>query len=125
VILIALLLLLLGSFALSSKRSSGESRTAVVKPTPAAWIQGLKEGEEIASPAAEAIEALAQEKLSQYQDLAGLNLDFGTAEGGGLEIWVGTERYGAVDDIPDDRIREAIAAAVEEFNNSQARADAE
>ena len=73
----------------------------------------------MASPAAEAIEALAQAKLSKHADLAGIRLDFGTAESGGLEVWVGSERYGAVDEIPDERIRAAIAAAVEEFNRTQ------
>ncbi len=45
---------------------------------------GLKEGEEMASPAAEAIEALAQAKLSQHADLAGIRLDFRHGEERGI-----------------------------------------
>ncbi len=123
VILGALLLLLVGAFTLNSRRTSAKS--ALIKErTPAAWIAELKDSEEMASPAAEAIEALAQAKLSQHPDLAGILLDFGTAESGDLEIWVGTERYGAVDEIPDERIRAAITGAVEEFNSSRSRGDA-
>lgn len=118
VVLGALLLLLLGAYALSSRRTQSTTKSAGVA-AQADWIMGLKEGEEMASPAAEAIEALAQAKLSQYADLAGIQLDFGTAGSGGLEIWVGSDRYGAVDEIPDERIRVAIAAAVEEFNRTQ------
>jgi len=76
--------------------------------------------EEIASPAAETIESLAQERLQKHPDLAGIRLDFGTARSGELEIWVGSERYASIDSIPDDRIRQAINEAVEAFNRGPA-----
>jgi hypothetical protein len=43
-------------------------------------------------------------------------LDFGTAIDGSLEIWVDGERYNSVEEIPDERIRRAIAEAVEKYN---------
>ena len=115
IILVVLLLLLLGAYFLSSRRPS-KVMTQNDEPT---WVGGLKavsSGEEIASPAAETIEALAQERLQKHADLAGIKLDFGTGTGGDLEIWVDSERYTSIDAIPDERIRAAIHEAVEAFN---------
>ena len=118
IILGLLLLLLLGAFFFSSRRVKRDSREQVERDAPA-WAAALTTAgdvEEIASPAAETIEALAQEKLNKYSDLAGLRLDFGTASSGDLEIWVGSDRYSSIEGIPDERIRRAISEAVEEFN---------
>jgi hypothetical protein len=64
----------------------------------------------------EEIEEMAKQRLAQYPDLAGAGLDFGTTPDGSIDIWVNGEQFDDVEDIPDDRIREAIKAAVEEFN---------
>jgi hypothetical protein len=73
-------------------------------------------GERLASPVSEQIEEAAQRKLAGYPDLAGKRLDFGTAPDGSLEIWFDDVRYGSVDQIPDARVREAVAEAVASFN---------
>ena len=73
-------------------------------------------GERLASPVSEQIEEAAQRKLAGYPDLAGKRLDFGTAPDGSLEIWFDDVRYESVDQIPDARVREALAEAVKSFN---------
>jgi hypothetical protein len=45
-----------------------------------------------------------------------VDLDFGTAIDDSLNIWVDGERYQAIEDIPDARIRKAIVDAVNAFN---------
>ncbi len=76
----------------------------------------LEEGERRASLIAEAIESAVQEALAQSGDLPPASIDFGTAADGSLEIWLGEARYTRVEDIPDQRIRDAVAKAVAEFN---------
>ncbi len=73
-------------------------------------------GERRASIAAEAIEELVRERLRRHPDLAAVSVDFGTGPGGELEIWVGEECFGSVEEIRDVRIRQAVAEAVEAFN---------
>jgi Ca2+/Na+ antiporter len=118
IILGLLLLLLLGAYLFSSRRATMSSREQVKREAPG-WVAALTpagDGEEIATPAAETIEGLAQERLNKYPELVSLHLDFGTASSGDLEIWVGSERYSSIDAIPDERVRQAISEAVEEFN---------
>ncbi|HEY42669.1 MAG TPA: hypothetical protein G4O11_01675 [Anaerolineae bacterium] len=69
-----------------------------------------------ASPVSEQIEDMVQQKLQAYSDLRSVVVDFGTSLDGSLEIWIDGERYLDIEDIPDDRIRKAIAEAVEDFN---------
>jgi hypothetical protein len=69
-----------------------------------------------ASPVSEKIEDLVKNKLREQSDLRDVVIDFGTSVDGSLEIWIDSERYLNVEDIPDERIRKAIAEAVEEFN---------
>lgn len=64
----------------------------------------------------EQIEEAARRRLEQFPDLADIVLDFGTMLDGSIDIWVNRKQYNNVDDIPDERIRQAIKQAVEEFN---------
>jgi len=73
-------------------------------------------GEFIASHISEQIEEMARQLLKALPGLGDVNLDFGTGINGSLEIWVDGERYNSVEEIPDERIRRAIAEAVEKFN---------
>ena len=69
-----------------------------------------------ASPISEQIEGMVKLRLQSYPDLSQVDLDFGTAMDDSLDIWVDGERYQAIEDIPDARIRKAIADAVDAFN---------
>jgi len=69
-----------------------------------------------ASTVSEKVADLVKRKLEEYSDLRSVVVDFGTSLDGSLEIWIDSERYLDVEDIPDERIRKAIAEAVEDFN---------
>ncbi len=69
-----------------------------------------------AAAASEAIEELVNLKLSKIPELAGTRIDFGSAADGSLEMWIGDQRYTAVDEIPDPRIQQAVREAVASFN---------
>jgi hypothetical protein len=88
------------------------------------WLSGMKSvaetedepGEFEASPISEQVEEMARQLLKSHSDLGEVDLDFGTAIDGSLEIWVNSERYSAIEEIPDERIRNAISEAVDKFN---------
>jgi len=69
-----------------------------------------------AAAASEAIEELVNQKLAKIPGLAGRRIDFGSAADGSLEIWIGDQRYTSIDEIPDQRIRQAVREAVASFN---------
>ncbi len=75
-----------------------------------------EEYERPSSIVAEQIEEAARRRLGQFPELADIVLDFGTMPDGSIDIWVNRKQYDNVDDIPDERIRQAIKEAVEEFN---------
>lgn len=94
-----------------------------LKETPE-WLSGMKSvaetedepGEFEASPISEQVEEMARQLLKSHSDFGEVNLDFGTAIDGSLEIWVNSERYSSIEEIPDERIRNAINVAVDRFN---------
>lgn len=73
-------------------------------------------GERPASLAAEQVEEVVKRKLAQYPDLASVKIDFGSMPDMTIDIWVDDDQYDDVEDIPDQRIRDAIKAAAAEFN---------
>jgi hypothetical protein len=69
-----------------------------------------------ASFSSEQIEEIVKSKLVECADLLETHFDFRTSAGGMLEIVFGERMYQDVDQIPDERLRKAIAEAVSEFN---------
>ncbi len=69
-----------------------------------------------ASFSSEQIEEIVKAKLAQHPDLHDMHFDFRTSAGGMLEIVFGERTYQDVDQIKDERVRQAIAEAVAEFN---------
>jgi hypothetical protein len=59
---------------------------------------------------------MVKAKLAEFPDLIETNFDFRTSADGMLEIVFGERTYQDVDQIPDERVRTAIAEAVAEFN---------
>jgi hypothetical protein len=76
----------------------------------------MEPGELKASIVSERIEDIAQKIMADHPSLSDVDLDFETAADGSLRIWVDGDLYHTVEAIPDGRIRQAIAEAVEEFN---------
>jgi len=70
------------------------------------------EGEKLAAPFVEQIEDIVQARLTEHPELGKYQLDFGTAPGGGLEIYVNGQPYLAVDDLPDDGLRALVKDAI-------------
>ena len=73
-------------------------------------------GERVATLVAEQIEEMVRRRLAHDASMEDLALDFATAADGSLEIWVGGVLYRSSEEIPDERVRKAIAEAVEEVN---------
>ncbi len=69
-----------------------------------------------ASFSSEQIEEMIKAKMAEHADLLETHFDFRTTAGGMLEIVFGERTYQDVDQIPDERVRRAIAEAVAEFN---------
>ena len=74
------------------------------------------EGERRASAVAELMQAIVRREMAADPAFAGRSIDFGTAPDGSLEILLDDQSYAGVEQIPDARLRELIARAVEEFN---------
>lgn len=98
-------------------------RTAQKSPDDVTFAEALPDDDPLvsprefqAAPIAEMIEERVRRIAADDPSLAGLDVDFGTGQDGGLEIWVNAERYTSVDDIQNEILREAIKEAVEEYN---------
>ena len=66
-------------------------------------------GEQESSVVAEQTEEMVRKSLAAYPDLSDIKLDFGTVADGTLDIWVGEQKYSDPADLPDPRIRDAVA----------------
>lgn len=73
-------------------------------------------GEKLAAPFAEQIEDILRAKIKADPALQKYEIDFGTSADHGLEIWVNGKRYGSVNELPDERLREAFRSSVEKWN---------
>ena len=74
------------------------------------------EGDVSASASSEQIEEMVKAKLATFPDLQETHFDFRTSDDGMLEIVFGERTYQDVNQIPDERVRDAITEAVAEFN---------
>ncbi len=110
---IALVVLFIGLGAVRSARSMSRPSSPARSSLPRE--PGPRQGERLASASSEAIEELVNQALARA-GVAGVQVDFGTAHDGSLEIWIGDDRYTSVDSIPDERVRQAVAEAVAAFN---------
>ena len=73
-------------------------------------------GEKLAAPFVEQIEDILKNLMASDPQLSGHTVDFGTADDGGLEIWVDGKAYREVKDIPEEAIRAAIQKAIKLYN---------
>jgi hypothetical protein len=113
-ILVVAILLIVLAFALRSAQKSQKDLTfseAMPDDDPLVTRDEFQ-----ATPIAEMIEERVRQKVLDDPSLTDLDVDFGTGADGGLEIWVNSERYTSVDDVPDESLRDAIRAAVDEYN---------
>jgi flagellar basal body-associated protein FliL len=114
VVLVALAIVVV--FAMMGRRTTHGSKSI---PESQQWIAQAKieAGERESSPASEEIEQRVRNKLAAYPDLAHVKLDFASATDGSLEIWVDETHYHSITEISDERLHQAIQAAVQEWND--------
>jgi hypothetical protein len=115
-VMFVFLLVIIAAFALVNRRATGGSNPA---PVSQQWVAGAKiePGERESSLVSEEIEELVRAKLAAYPDLAHAKLDFGSTADGSLEIWIDQTHYRSAEEIPDPRLRQAVQAAVREWND--------
>jgi hypothetical protein len=73
-------------------------------------------GEVVAAPFAEQIEDILNAKLRADPALSSMVVDLGTGPEGELEIIVNDETYTDIEQIPNERLRQALREAVEAWN---------
>ena len=76
-------------------------------------------GEKVAAPFAEQIEDVLRALMAADPSLAAVDVDLGTSSDGGLEIWVEGQRYTNIDLVPNERLRQAIHQAIEQWKQSR------
>jgi hypothetical protein len=64
----------------------------------------------------EQIEDILKEYLEADEYLSQYKVDLDAARDGGIEIWVNGEMYTDVKALPDERLRQAIQEAVDQWN---------
>jgi len=74
------------------------------------------EGERLAAPFTEQIEDIFRVKIEADPDLDHYQVDLGSASDGTLEIWVNDKKYTNVNDLPDNRLKQAFRDAVVKWN---------
>ncbi len=126
-LLVALLLaLMLGIWGLAVLKSQRGNQLKPKSPKEAAAetlangkgspLYNHDEGEKIAAPFSEQIEDILNDLLADSPELSAYEIDFGTGERGGLEIWVNGRAYERIEDIPDQALRDAIKLAIKKWD---------
>lgn len=72
-------------------------------------------GERLAAPFAEQIEDIVRAKLQASPELQEYKIDFGTDKDHTLEIWVNEKKYKSISELPDERLKQAMREAIQQF----------
>ncbi|MCB9110695.1 MAG: hypothetical protein H6634_05560 [Anaerolineales bacterium] len=94
-----------------------ETVEATMKDGEGVTLYDYDEGEKLAAPFAEQIEDVLRAKVESDPYLKSFDIDFGTAEDGGLDIWVNGEKYNGVNQLPDENLKQAFLQAVKDWNS--------
>lgn len=94
-----------------------ETVAAAMKDDEGITLYDHDEGEKVAAPFAEQIEDVLRAKAANDPYLKSLDIDFGTAADGGLEIWVNDMKYDGVTNLPDEKLKQTLLQIVKEWNN--------
>ena len=74
------------------------------------------EGEKVAAPFTEQIEDIFRAKIAANPDLNHYQIDLGSASDGTLEFWVNDKKYTNVNDLPDNKLKQAFRDSVVKWN---------
>ena len=69
-------------------------------------------GESVAAPFSEQIEDIIRSRIAADPQVYGTGFDLGTAEDGSIEFWVDGQKYGTIDELPSERLRQIVREAV-------------
>jgi hypothetical protein len=75
-------------------------------------------GEKLAAPFAEQIEDIVRAALKADPNAPGYEIDFGTDSDQTLEMWVDGKKYKSINELPDERLKQAMRDAVKRFRKS-------
>jgi hypothetical protein len=92
-----------------------ETMAATLEDGEGITVFDYDKGEKLAAPFAEQIEDILRAKLKADPALQNYDVDLGTGEGGGLEIWVNGKKYQGANELPDEKLKEAFRASIRKW----------
>ena len=93
-----------------------ETLGALLREGKKVTVFDYDEGEKLAAPFTEQIEDIFRAKIEADPDLNHYQVDLGSAPDGTLEIWINDKKYTNVNDIPDNRLKNAFRESVMKWN---------
>ena len=93
-----------------------ETLGALLREGKKVTVFDYDEGEKLAAPFTEQIEDIFRAKIEADPDLNHYQVDLGSAPDGTLEIWINDKKYTNVNDIPDNRLKNAFRESVLKWN---------
>jgi len=93
-----------------------ETLGALLREGKKVTVFDYDEGEKLAAPFTEQIEDIFRAKIEADPDLNHYQIDLGSAPDGTLEFWVNDKKYTNVNDLPDNRLKQAFRASVTQWN---------
>ena len=93
-----------------------ETLGALMREGKKVTVFDYDEGEKLAAPFTEQIEDIFRAKIEADPDLNHYQVDLGSAPDGTLEIWVNDRKYMNVNDLPDNKLKQAFRDAVTKWN---------
>lgn len=74
------------------------------------------EGEKVAAPFTEQIEDIFRARIEADPNIKHYQIDLGSASDGTLEFWVNDKKYTNVNDLPDNKLKQAFRDSVTKWN---------
>jgi len=89
-----------------------ETLGALLREGKKVTVFDYDEGEKLAAPFTEQIEDIFRTKIEADPDLNHYQIDLGSAPDGTLEFWINDKKYTNVNDLPDNRLKQAFRDSV-------------
>ena len=93
-----------------------ETLGALLKDGEKVTVYDYDHGEKLAAPFTEQIEDIFRAKIEADPNLNHYQVDLGSAPDGTLEIWVNEVKYTNVNDLPDNKLKQAFRDSVTKWN---------
>ena len=96
-----------------------ETVAATMEDNEGITVFDYDHGERLAAPFAEQIEDILRAKIKADPALQQYEIDFGTGANQSLEIWVNGKMYPSVNELPDERLKEAFRSSVKKWDTGK------